>query len=463
MERGCWAQTKGAELMLEHGSWLSIFSGIPRARHGFYYFRQLQPGSYDLKLIYGPEVKAPAFWAPWQDGRKRIVVIDVPEGALQSRVPGLQIANWAVHRGYVSRAAAYKPKSEPTGLLDELIRKFGSPEHIVEAPNAGTAQNRRMRLELLARVERKGALCRYLIERERADLVVCCFGESHTAGHQFWRYCAEGSGHRPSNGAEFADAIRDVYQAIDRQLGLLLSKMPPSTNVVVLSSIGLADHYPTGALMDAFCRRLGYQASAEISSRPMSILRRLVPEKWRVAVSRYLSREKREELFAQQFRDHANWRKTSAFSIPSIYSGFLRVNLRGREPEGIVEPGAEYEEVLDRLENDLRQVIDPKTGQPAIEKVVRVGDLYGCKPPDVLPDLLVHWKPATHFLDRVVHPKAELTQEKPSFFGTANTPIPDFSRRRGPPFRSGVRLIMWMCSTSRLRCWRSWMNRSPSK
>ena len=419
MERGCWGQTTSPELMLEHGAWLSIFSGISRARHGFYYFRQLKPGSYDLQLTYGPEVNAPPFWSLWREGGKRVVVADVPEGALQPGVPGLQLVNWAVHRGYVSRARAYQPRSEPSNLLEEVTRKFGPPVQIFEAPDADPAQNRRMHAELLARVRRKGALCRHLTERERPDLVVSCFGESHTAGHQFWRYCAEASGQPPADGNEFAHAIRDVYQAIDRQIGLLLAQLPASTNVFILSSIGLANHYPTGALMEAFCRQLGYQAQPEpkpISFEPMALVRRTLPEKLRIALSRRLSRETRERLFAQQFRGNTNWQKTTAFAIPSLYAGFLRVNLRGREPEGIVKAGAEYDALLQRLENDLRQLIDPQTGQPAIEKVVRVSELYRCKSPDVLPDLVVHWKPCTHFMDRVVHPKAELTQKKPEFF-----------------------------------------------
>jgi predicted AlkP superfamily phosphohydrolase/phosphomutase len=439
MERGCWAQTSSPELMLEHGAWVSIFSGISRARHGFYYFRQLKPGSYDLQLIYGAELNAPPFWASWRDGNQRVVVADVPEGALERDVPGVQIANWAVHRGYVSRAPAHQPSSEPTGLLEEVTRKFGPSVQIVEAPDADPAQNRRMHGELLARVERKGAMCRYLIERARPDLVVCCFGESHTAGHQFWRYCAEGSAQAPADGHEFAHAIRDVYQAIDRQAGLLLAQMPSSTNVFVLSSIGLADHYPTGGLMEAFCPRLGYQAQPEpnpISFQPMALARRMLPKTWRIAASRHLSRETREGLFAKQFRASANWQKTTAFAIPSIYTGFLRVNLRGREPEGIIEPGAQYDAILQRLETDLRQLIDPRTGQPAIEKVVRASEIYGCKPPDVLPDLIVQWKSCTHFLDRVVHPKAELTQEKPEFFRDSEHTDHGFVAAAGPAIQS---------------------------
>ena len=438
MKRGSWAQTCGPELMLEHGAWVSIFSGISRGRHGFHYFRQLKPRSYDLELIHGPEINATPFWASSPNQHRRVVVADVPDGALYGAVPGLQLVNWAVHRGFNSRAPADQPRSVPPRFLDEVIQTFGPAVQLAEAPGADAAGNRRIHRKLVARVEKKGALCCHMIERSEPDLVVCCFGESHTAGHQFWRYCGT-SAPPPPNGNEFAHATRDVYAAIDRQLGRLLELLPPSTNVVVLSSIGLADYYPTTGLLDSFCLGLGYQAGAKKSSTsfgPVALARRALPEKWRISLSRYLSRESRERILAQQFQRSADWKQTTAFAIPSFYTGFLRVNLRGREPEGIVEPGAEYEAVLQNLENDLGQLIDPQTGQPAIEKVVRAGDVYGCNPPEVLPDLIVHWKSCSHFVDRVIHPKVVLTQKKPEFFRDSDHSHKGFFAAAGPAIQN---------------------------
>lgn len=434
MGRGCWAETSSPELLLEHGAWVSIFSGISRAQHGFYYFRQLNPRSYDLQLTYGAELKATPFWASLASAKKRVVIADVPEVPLVSKQAGAEIVNWAVHRGYVSRAPAHQPSTEPAILLEEITRKFGPPQSIIENPNADARQNQQMRRDLLARVERKGALCRYLIEREQPDLVVCCFGESHTAGHQFWKYCAEGLTAAPQNESEFAQAICEVYQAIDQQVGLLLSQMPASANVFVLSSIGLTDHYPTGELMEAFCYRLGYSApppSKAAPLRPIALARRMLPESLRIALSRNFSRETRERLFSEQFRSSIDWQKTTAFAIPSIYTGFLRVNLRGREPQGIVEL-SDYESVLQRLEEDLHQLIDPQTEQPAIERVIRVGELYGCNPPEVLPDLIVFWKSCARFLERVIHPKAGLTQKKPEFFRESEHTDRGFFAAAGP-------------------------------
>ena len=59
MERGCWARTAGPELISEHGVWMSLFSGLSRSQHGYYYFRQLNPGTYDLMLLSGPDINAP--------------------------------------------------------------------------------------------------------------------------------------------------------------------------------------------------------------------------------------------------------------------------------------------------------------------------------------------------------------------------------------------------------------------
>jgi predicted AlkP superfamily phosphohydrolase/phosphomutase len=432
MRRGCWSQTTSNELLLEHGAWLSIFSGVSRADHGYYYFRQLVPGSYELRLTYGPEIQALPFWGELGRSNKRVVVADVHDMRPIADLAGAQIANWAVHRGYVSRALPDQPKSVPKELLKEITKKFGAPQQIIEDPKADHARNRRFYRDLLARVKRKGALCRYLIEREKPDVLVVSFGESHTAGHQFWKY-------RSENVNEFGSAIRDVYQAIDREMGVLLSQMPQSANVFVLSSIGLADHYPTGALMTAFCRELGYQAPPRPGPKsfgPMSIARRIVPETWRVALSRRLSRETREQLFGQQFPVSTDWSKTTAFALPSMYTGFLRVNLRGREPQGTIEPGAEYLAILQSLENDLRQLIDPKTGQAAIEKVVRTSEVYDCSYPEVLPDLIVHWKSCSYFIDRVVHPKADLRQEKPEFMRGSEHTINGFFTAAGPAIQA---------------------------
>jgi predicted AlkP superfamily phosphohydrolase/phosphomutase len=92
------------------------------------------------------------------------------------------------------------------------------------------------------------------------------------------------------------------------------------------------------------------------------------------------------------------------------------VNLRGREPNGIVSPGAEYDAVLARLEEDLRALRDADSGRPAVARTVRTREAFGRD--DVhpaLPDLIVFWCEHDQPLRRVRHPRVELTQSPHAF------------------------------------------------
>lgn len=427
LERGCWGTTGGPDLACEHGVWLSLVSGVSLARHGFYYFRQLVPGTYDLRPVTERDAAARPFWARFRDGRRKVAIVDVPHTAPDAEVAGLQVADWAVHN------AQFPPSSHPAGLVGELERRHGASARIDEALESDAAEDARIYRRLLDRIERKGALCRDVLSRDRFDLVFLAFGETHTGTHQLWKYRPGAPGAGPEG--ELTHAIRDVYRAVDRELGRLIALAPEGANVCIVSSTGMEDHYPMGGLAESFCRRLGYQAtppSGANRARPIDLFRRAVPESWRVALSRSLPREARERLLSDRFRAGTDWPATTAFAIPSAYTGFVRVNLRGREPAGAVEPGAAYDALLDRLEADVAAVADPRTGRPAVRRIVRIGEAFGCGAPDVLPDLFVEWEAAPYFVERATHPKGELTQTRPEFYRGSDHSARGFCAFAGP-------------------------------
>jgi predicted AlkP superfamily phosphohydrolase/phosphomutase len=145
-----------------------------------------------------------------------------------------------------------------------------------------------------------------------------------------------------------------------------------------------------------------------------------------------MSREARERLLARAFRGSTDWARATAFVIPSAYTSFVRVNLAGREPLGTVAPGADYEAVLDRLEADLRRLIDPATGEPAVVAVHRANRLFGDGPPEILPDLFVEWKPG-RWMNRVVHPDiGTIEVRKPDFFRRSDHHDAGFIALAGP-------------------------------
>ncbi len=432
MKRGFWGKTSGPELISEHGAWVSLFSGMSRGQHGYYYFRQLKPGTYNLQVVTGLDVDAPPFWSRLVGGQKRVAIIDVPDTQPLSGLPGLQLANWASHNNW--DPDHFVTASEPPEILREVRRKFGPKLVTTENAESTLAEDKQIYVQLTDQVRRKGALCRHLLARECFDLIVTVFAPSHAANHQFWKYRPELQSNGRGVKDELTYAIRDVYQAIDREIGLLLAQLPGESDVFIVSSVGMEDHYPTTELIEAFFRQLGYQQSpvrSGASSRPIELARRMVPEAWRIALSRHFPREMRERLLADQFRSSTNWRETTAFAIPAYYTSFVRVNLRGREPEGTVHPGAEYEALLHRIEADLQELIDPQTNEPAVARIARTMDLFGGKHHTSLPDLFVHWKPG-RFMPRVVHPRAELVQRKLEFMRVSDHSDHGFIAAAGP-------------------------------
>jgi len=440
MQRGCWGRICGSELVCTQGSWLSFFSGISRSEHGYYYNHQLKPGTYDLQGLTARDAQALPFWSHLCGGSRKVAIIDAFETHALEGLPGLQLANWAVQQQY--NTAPLPVSAEPIGLLPDVRRLVGEQIQIdVFKPNGHSREDLEAYHLLLRRVEQKGRLGRHFLMRDQSDLVVIGFSEAHTAAHRFWDYRPGGIHYSNAANKEhhLSDAIRDVYQAIDREMGLLLKQLPDKANIFIISLFGMKDQYPTTGLIEAFCRQLGYHVLSEGTAgalNPLSSVRRIIPLPWRARISRLLPRRVQDLLHADHTRNDTNWAKTRAFAVPSLNTSFVRVNLRGREPQGIVERGHEYERLLNYIEADLQQLVDVRTGEPAVEKVTRTVEVFHCCPPPVLPDLFIEWKAASHFLERVAHPKVELVQAKQFYDRSSYHSFSGLVAAAGPSIRA---------------------------
>jgi len=81
-----------------------------------------------------------------------------------------------------------------------------------------------------------------------------------------------------------------------------------------------------------------------------------------------------------------DWSKTKAYPVEMVH---IYVNLKGRDPNGIVKPGEEYEKVRDQIINALCNCRDPETGKKVFSIALRKEDarilgLYGERVGDVI-------------------------------------------------------------------------------
>ncbi len=442
-QQGGWASVAGPDLVDEMGTWLQAYSGVGPWDHGYYSFRQLKPGTYDLVAFSEHQAHARPFWAELVGTGLKALIVDANETGLIHDLDGTQIAHW---RSYQPDYPTSAPQSLPRGALGRVCREFGGNLHISDYVRHPTEEQEDTALRtLLERIRTKGEACRSLIQENRYDLIVIAFAEAHLGAHRFWSY-QENQVRREdiADVPSLAPAILWVYQAIDREVGRILACVRPDPNVLLTSMYGMKDQYPTTDLTTAFCHALGFQipsgsGNAKVNGNadgagnlPRGLNK--VSLRLRRTVSKHFPRALQESRISARFRAETDWTRTTAFAIPGLYSGYIRVNLQGREPEGVVRPGRDYHALLDRIEADLSALVDPTTGEAALESVVKNATFYNGEPPQLVPDLVVHWKAATHFHDRLIHPTGEVTQSRPDYFRETYHQFPGFIIIAGPGF-----------------------------
>ncbi|MGK2955528.1 MAG: alkaline phosphatase family protein [Solirubrobacterales bacterium] len=94
------------------------------------------------------------------------------------------------------------------------------------------------------------------------------------------------------------------------------------------------------------------------------------------------------------------WSKMQAFVIPSFSDCHIRLNVKGRERDGVIAE-ADYDRVCDEVETFLRKITDARTGEPVVDEVLRLRKDDPMAAIGPAPDLVVSF---THVADVVHHP-----------------------------------------------------------
>jgi hypothetical protein len=122
----------------------------------------------------------------------------------------------------------------------------------------------------------------------------------------------------------------------------------------------------------------------------LGFVKRRVPPSLKRHYHRLAGRSLVDRIARQTLLPAYDWSRTVAFSLPTDQHGYLRVNLAGREARGIVAR-SDYEGVCRRLE-ELLLGLRTEAGEPVVKAVLSMAAAHGGEPPDVLPDLVVHWE-----------------------------------------------------------------------
>src|SRR5262249_26149026 len=266
---------------------------------------------------------------------------------------GIQVTNWGVHDAW-----SWERSSYPASLIDDLVRRFG--DHPIPSCNVGRkrsiAEYRQFRDQLIEGVRRTTALLRHCLELEDWDFLFGVFSEAHCVGHQCWHFLDAGHPrHDPTAAAELGTAILDVYRELDAGIATLLERVDEDTHALVMLSHGMGPFYSGAHLLQSVLDRLGRSGHAASEAEPEGVEqggwspRRLGPAPVRRELKRRLP-SLASGVWRRTHHEIHPWERRRAFAVPDYYmTSGVRINLRGREPAGTVQAGAEYETLCREL------------------------------------------------------------------------------------------------------------------
>lgn len=401
MEQGARFRLDNCWSTLPISVWPELTHGRSPGKIALYFPpRQLRTGEAELRRVMPDEVDPEGFWTIASDAGKRVAAIDLPWTVPPRDLNGIFLAEWGTHDRWFGTA------SLPSSLAGELRERHGPyPVHLCDDDyGPSTRERERLASELLEAVDHETRVLVDLLERDEWDLFACVFGQFQCVGHNFWGF-ADSADRVPE---PLRTAMLDVYSRVDEGIDALRSAAGSNAVVAVFVSHGMGPLTGGVQLLPEVLVRLGVGSGkgsvATVRSRlPLGVrstIRKLVPGPLRM----------RLQKAAGSLPDPLASPATRAVALPSDVNGCVRLNLRGREPNGSVESGAEAESLLTELRRALLELEHPESGEPIVAGVVTADEAFGPDRHPDIPDLMVRFRTDLGVLDACVSERVGLVK-----------------------------------------------------
>jgi predicted AlkP superfamily phosphohydrolase/phosphomutase len=393
--RGVWHDLDAPATRFAAGAQHTLYSGVELADHGLFYPFQWSAPEQRVRYMEAFEAPTPV-WEQLAPHGSRTLVVDPYESRPPATAPpGALVCGWQLHDRVVLRKW-----SSPAGVHRRLERSLGKPRPVDEVFGRHTVKEMLgLRSRLLGAPARVADATASLLGEGAYDLAWLTFCAAHVAGHHFWDLSQLDADELDATTEPLlAGTLEAVYVAIDAALGRIVAALPPGTDVMVVSPVGMDVNTSRADLLPEMLRVVLDPSARAADAAKGSIwrLRAAVPSGLRAKVAGALPERVALDLTARLEMRGVDWTTTRAFAHPAENQGYIRLNLRGRERDGIVDP-AEAGALMDEIAAGIATFTD-LDGEPAVRSVDRVAGSFGAGDRShQLPDLVVLWtdRPAT--------------------------------------------------------------------
>ncbi len=382
IDGGAWGPLESTIPPMTSPAWPSFATGRFPAGHGVFDFVSARAGHFNV--VNATAIRAPTLWEILSMHGRRVGVINVPVTYPPRPVNGFMLT------GLLSPTGAQI--SYPANLLAPFAERYRVMPTVQYKPGCEHA----LLADLHDLIDIRTRFAVRLLAQHRPDFAMVHFLATDIAQHALWRFIdPDHPEYTPDN--PFRDAVLEVYRHIDAAIGQLLALIDDDTTVLVMSDHGFG---PLHGVIN-LNMLLWQEGLLHIKRDPLTRLRAwmfrrgLTPS----AAYRWLERLDMQNLVARVSKstrnavfnkfmsfDDIDWSKTVAYSLGHM--GQIYINVQGREPQGIVARGTDYERACARVIDALRTLRTPD-GRPMLERVVQAHELPAGPYADQGPDLHV--------------------------------------------------------------------------
>jgi predicted AlkP superfamily phosphohydrolase/phosphomutase len=395
MRQGTYGRLTSVMPVLSSAAWSSFMTGKNPGKHSIYDFVRRTPDSYRLRVVNHSHNRSDSLWKILSHHDRKVGVINVPMTYPPEEVNGFIVTGLGT--------PDYKTFTYPEDLGKELLKLgYRVNKRVYYRPGNESEYLQ----ELYGVAEKQFQATQWLLRTQPWDFFMVVFFDTDQMAHYFWRHMDSNHPlHNPLTDAAYQNAILEYYQRMDAYIGKLRQAAGEDTNLLVISDHGAGPLYQD-VFLNEWLRQEGYLViqddvadlkgryrffsrlgltrdgiSIFLRKNGLARIERLIKDVLGNGIE-FLPKTQRAE-----FPQAINWEKTRAYSFG--YQGQIYLNLKNREPQGIIEPDEAYNELRQEIIEKLGKLNNPSDGKPVVDQVYTKEEVFQGDYTEYAPDLVL--------------------------------------------------------------------------
>jgi predicted AlkP superfamily phosphohydrolase/phosphomutase len=399
-------------------AWSSFMTGKNPGKHGIYGFIQRKPRSYDVQYTNATNRDGASLWQLISESGGKVGVIDVPFTYPPERVNGFMITG--MDAMWEEAKFVY-----PDGLKTEIEAKLGDFYWYPQKPSMKEMDS--YVRDMFRAIDHRAQLTQYLMDNKEWDFFLTVFLATDRVQHTLWRHMDKNHVlHNPEEAKHYGDVILRVYRRLDEIIGNLMNKLDDNTTLIIMSDHGSGPYKWVMNLskwlnMNGLLQFKKSRDKAEVKDVSHQVLKHswFLLKKWLPGPLKTklaaIAPSLKHKWMSNIFFSGIDWQNTRAYAVGNY--GNIYLNVKGREPLGIVNPGEEYENLRNEIMRKLGELRDPDSAEPILDKVYKKEELYSGPYLEDAPDIIILWKDFAYYTRQSVVDEEVLLFEPPGKFG----------------------------------------------